>query len=221
MADEAAKKFLPAQQVEQIQRRASEIKARVAPDLPAGVTAELRPYQLEGFHFLAYLSTNRFGGILADDMGLGKTLQTLAWLVWLREQGQWAIASARSTRDSASTPALPSLVVCPKSVMDNWHAEAARFTPGLRVKSGRRAKSGGFGERARERRSARAQLQPAPPAGREPGLAFDGRRSSSTKGNTSRTPTRKPPRPPARCGPITASRSPARPSRTACSISGV
>ena len=26
---------------------------------------------------------------------------------------------------------LPSLVVCPKSVMDNWHAEAARFTPGL------------------------------------------------------------------------------------------
>ena len=32
------------------------------------------PYQLEGFHFLAYLTANHFGGVLADDMGLGKTL---------------------------------------------------------------------------------------------------------------------------------------------------
>src|SRR5437879_2039756 len=28
----------------------------------------------------------------------------------------------------------PSLVGCPKSVMDNWHAEAAKFAPSLRVK---------------------------------------------------------------------------------------
>ncbi|MEK7684512.1 MAG: DEAD/DEAH box helicase [Verrucomicrobiota bacterium] len=126
LADESAKKFLPEQQVEQIQRRAGEIKARVTPDLPAGVTAQLRPYQLEGFHFLAYLATNHFGGILADDMGLGKTLQALAWLVWLR--GEFEISNLKS-----QIP--PSLVVCPKSVMDNWHAEAARFTPGLRVKS--------------------------------------------------------------------------------------
>ena len=124
LADDAAKKFLPEQQVEQIQRRATEIKARVAPDLPAGITAQLRPYQLEGFHFLAYLSTNHFGGILADDMGLGKTLQTLAWLLWLRDQS--GVPSPESK--------VPSLVVCPKSVMDNWHAEAARFAPSLRVK---------------------------------------------------------------------------------------
>ena len=141
LADEAARKFLPEQQVEQIQRRASEIKARVAPDLPAGITAQLRPYQLEGFHFLAYLSVNRFGGILADDMGLGKTLQTLAWLIWLREQhigsnGQ----SAKGVKDGQAAGAAPGhapgpvLVVCPKSVMDNWQAEAARFASGLRVK---------------------------------------------------------------------------------------
>jgi hypothetical protein len=163
LADEAAKRFLPAQQVEQIQRRAGELKARVTPDLSTGVTAELRPYQLEGFHFLAYLSTNRFGGILADDMGLGKTLQTLAWLLWLQEQFKAGrSAEGRGSSDAgapdnqhpphngspagtvpsakpsihqtihASSP--PSLVVCPKSVMDNWHAEAARFTPALRVK---------------------------------------------------------------------------------------
>jgi len=123
LADPAARKFMPEQQVEQLQRRASELKARVTPQLPAGITAQLRPYQLEGFHFLAYLSTNRFGGILADDMGLGKTLQTLAWLVWLRDQPAPAQAAPG-----------PALVVCPKSVMDNWHAEAARFVPGLRVR---------------------------------------------------------------------------------------
>jgi len=124
LADDAAKKFLPEQQVEQIQRRVGEIKTRVVPDLPGGVTAQLRPYQLHGFHFLAYLATNRFGGILADDMGLGKTVQTLAWLLWLRELNL----------PTQNGGIMPSLVVCPKSVMDNWHAEAARFTPGLRVK---------------------------------------------------------------------------------------
>jgi hypothetical protein len=135
LADEAAKKFLPAEQVEQIQRRAGEIKARVSPELPQGITAELRPYQLEGFHFLAYLATNRFGGILADDMGLGKTVQTLAWLIWLRE-------SPPATKERPGMVSVPgtareseaSLVVCPKSVMDNWHAEAAKFAPALRVK---------------------------------------------------------------------------------------
>ena len=86
LADPAAKKFLPEAQTQAIQRRAAELKTRVAPPLPAGLKAELRPYQLEGFHFLAYLAENNFGGILADDMGLGKTLQTLAWLLWLRSR---------------------------------------------------------------------------------------------------------------------------------------
>ena len=150
LADEAARKFLPEQQVEQIQRRAGEIKARVAPDLPAGVTAQLRPYQLEGFHFLAYLSTNRFGGILADDMGLGKTLQTLAWLLWLREQPP--ASSAATPHSALRTPHSipPSLVVCPKSVMDNWHAEAAHFTPGLRVKLWPAGELGALGDRLGE-----------------------------------------------------------------------
>ena len=84
----------------------------------------MRPYQTEGFHFLAYLTSNRFGGVLADDMGLGKTLQTLAWLAWLREN---------PPRPGPETVG-PSLVVCPKSVMDNWRAEAERFYPRLRVR---------------------------------------------------------------------------------------
>ena len=157
LADDAARKFLPEQQVEQIQRRASELKARVAPDLPSRVTADLRPYQLEGFHFLAYLATNHFGGILADDMGLGKTLQTLSWLLWLREQASANSSPAGNGTNETKEPNTdnqspatnsspqseptaghksprPSLVVCPKSVMDNWRVEAERFTSALRVK---------------------------------------------------------------------------------------
>ncbi|HEY1788495.1 MAG TPA: DEAD/DEAH box helicase [Verrucomicrobiae bacterium] len=124
LADDAAKKFLAPDRVQKIQRRVDELKTRVAPPVPPSISAQMRPYQVDGFHFLAYLTSNRFGGVLADDMGLGKTLQTLAWLAWLRE-------SATGSQPSAI---LSSLVVCPKSVMDNWRAEAERFCPGLRVR---------------------------------------------------------------------------------------
>jgi SNF2 family DNA or RNA helicase len=119
LADDAAKRFLPEDQVERIHRRVAELKTRVSPPLPKELSVEMRPYQTDGYHFLAYLAANRFGGVLADDMGLGKTVQTLAWLAWLRKE--------------APTPQ-SSLVVCPKSVMDNWRAEAERFYPALRVR---------------------------------------------------------------------------------------
>jgi hypothetical protein len=144
LADPAAKRFMPAQQVEQIHRRTAELKARVAPDLPTGITAQLRPYQLEGFHFLAYLTVNRFGGILADDMGLGKTLQTLAWLVWLREQDPRSSEASDASKGAAA--GAPTLVICPKSVMDNWRAEALRFAPGLLIKVWSAGELPAFGE---------------------------------------------------------------------------
>ncbi len=127
LADKAARNFLPEETCARIERRVADLQARVTPDIPGSITAELRPYQLEGFHFLAYLSTNSFGGILADDMGLGKTLQTLTWLAWMRDGGQ----------TGAGTPTAltaPSLVVCPKSVTDNWRAEAEHFFPSLKVR---------------------------------------------------------------------------------------
>ncbi len=125
----AARRLLPEPQALAIERRVGEIQTRVAPELPAGLSAELRPYQHEGFHFLAYLSTNRFGGILADDMGLGKTVQALAWLLWLRSLPDFTGG--------------PSLVVCPKSVTDNWLSEGTKFAPGLRVRALARGASAG------------------------------------------------------------------------------
>ena len=136
LADKKAAPLLPERQAEQIQRRISELKTRVTPPVPETVRAQLRPYQIEGFHFLAYLTANHFGGILADDMGLGKTLQTLTWLAWLRTQPQQAKK--------------PSLVVCPKSVMDTWRGEAERFTSQLRVKLWKGTDGSGLGAAAAE-----------------------------------------------------------------------
>lgn len=87
------------------------------PPSPAGVVTALRPYQLEGYGWLAALRDARLGGILADDMGLGKTLQLLALLQHERERGE--------TR--------PALVVAPTSVVSAWRDEAARHVPGLRT----------------------------------------------------------------------------------------
>jgi hypothetical protein len=119
LASEKARNVLPAAHFDAVRRRVDELQTRVNPPVPPNITAELRPYQVEGFHFLAYLSTNRFGGVLADDMGLGKTLQTLTWLAWLR---------AENPKNRK-----PSLVVCPKSVTANWQSEAAKFLPDLSV----------------------------------------------------------------------------------------
>lgn len=124
-------KLLPAERAAAVRLRAEEIQTRVAPAVPSQITATLRPYQQEGFHFLAYLTANHFGGVLADDMGLGKTIQTLSWLAWLR-----------ASNEDVTTRRPPSLVVCPKSVQDNWHAEAVRFFPTLKVEMWRRDNAG-------------------------------------------------------------------------------
>jgi superfamily II DNA or RNA helicase len=88
------------------------------PSPPPSVTATMRPYQRDGFGWLALLWENQLGGILADDMGLGKTLQALALISHARQAG----------------PLLPPfLIVAPTSVAPNWAAEAAKFTPSLKV----------------------------------------------------------------------------------------
>jgi hypothetical protein len=83
---------------------------------PAGFAGKLRDYQCEGLGWMGFLRDFGFGGCLADDMGVGKTAQVLATLEARRAEGCG-----------------PSLVVAPKSLLFNWRAEAARFTPQLRV----------------------------------------------------------------------------------------
>jgi SNF2 family DNA or RNA helicase len=77
----------------------------------------LRPYQVRGYSWLAFLREWGLGACLADDMGMGKTPQTLALIAqdWQRNDKR------------------PTLIICPMSVVGNWQKEAARFTPDLPV----------------------------------------------------------------------------------------
>ncbi|WP_394825417.1 SNF2-related protein [Pendulispora albinea] len=104
--------------VEALRQRLRALAVAENPDLPSGLRATLRPYQLLGLSWLQFLQSLGAGGILADDMGLGKTITTLAFLL---------------RRKEAEGPA-PSLVVCPTSVATNWMSESERFTPDLRVR---------------------------------------------------------------------------------------
>ena len=81
---------------------------------PSGFVGDLRSYQTEALTWLRFLDSAGIGGCLALDMGLGKTPTMLAHLL-------------------AGAGAGPTLVIAPAAVVGNWAAEAARFTPELRV----------------------------------------------------------------------------------------
>ncbi|MFC4427540.1 DEAD/DEAH box helicase [Deinococcus navajonensis] len=111
-------RWVGAEQLLALGRRLRDFQGIQPVDPPRGLNAEMRPYQLQGLAWLQFLRELGMGGILADDMGLGKTLQTLAHLQLEKNEG-------RADR--------PTLVIAPTSVIGNWRAEAARFTPGLKV----------------------------------------------------------------------------------------
>src|ERR1700722_13981703 len=96
-----------------------------AAPIPASICAQLRPYQLSGFQWLAFLWANGLGGVLADDMGLGKTLQTLALIQHAKD--------VRGPESPGTVRPRPFLIVAPTSVLANWAAEAERFAPDLKV----------------------------------------------------------------------------------------
>lgn len=83
------------------------------------LNGSLRSYQQEGLNWLRFLECRGFCGILADEMGLGKTVQTLAWL--------------QLNRSDKEHQDLPSLIICPTSLVENWLEEANRFTPNLKT----------------------------------------------------------------------------------------
>lgn len=80
---------------------------------PAALKAQLRHYQQRALTWLAHTMDLGFGALLADDMGLGKTLTTIAVHLHRAE----------------NTATGPTLVVCPASLVTNWHREITRFAP--------------------------------------------------------------------------------------------
>jgi hypothetical protein len=103
-----------------------------SPPVPLGLEAHQRPYQLDGYAWLASRYSQKVGAILADDIGLGKTLQALALICHVGET-TGSREPQHANPDPLSVGADPFLVVAPTSVVSTWASEAARFTPGLKV----------------------------------------------------------------------------------------
>ena len=87
--------------------------------VPSSLNAELRDYQKTGYRWMKMLASYGFGGILADDMGLGKTLQSITFIL--------------SEMDAMRKNKMPALIVCPASLVYNWHNELGKFAPELRT----------------------------------------------------------------------------------------
>ncbi|MFF3175387.1 DEAD/DEAH box helicase [Streptomyces sp. NPDC057900] len=96
-----------------LRRRIVDDDTTIAP--PPGLDATLRDYQLRGLAWLDRMTALGLGGCLADDMGLGKTITLIALHL------------------HRAHPA-PTLVICPASLLGNWHREINRFAPGVPVR---------------------------------------------------------------------------------------
>ncbi|XP_023515240.1 probable helicase CHR10 isoform X1 [Cucurbita pepo subsp. pepo] len=94
----------------------SDNSPKSCPDV--GVTATLKPYQVEGVLWLIRRYHLGVNAILGDEMGLGKTLQAISFLSYLKVH--------------QISPG-PFLVLCPLSVTDGWVSEIVRFAPHLNV----------------------------------------------------------------------------------------
>ncbi|CAI5446142.1 unnamed protein product [Caenorhabditis angaria] len=79
---------------------------------------EMRDYQVRGLNWMVSLHYNGINGILADEMGLGKTLQTISLLGYMKHY-----------RGMPS----PHLVIVPKSTLQNWMNEFAKWCPTIRT----------------------------------------------------------------------------------------
>ncbi|RYH19550.1 MAG: helicase SNF2, partial [Alcaligenaceae bacterium] len=77
---------------------------------------DLKKHQRHGIawfqHLVSRAPADCRGALLADDMGLGKTLQLLAVLDWYYE---------------SNPNAVPSVIIAPKSLVENWTAESKKF----------------------------------------------------------------------------------------------
>ena len=86
---------------------------------PSTFNGILRKYQQEALTWMGNMTKFNFGLCLADDMGLGKTIQIIAFLCYLKKHYPEKPGSI--------------IIVCPTSILFNWHREIKKFAPDLDV----------------------------------------------------------------------------------------
>jgi hypothetical protein len=126
--------------IEQLLEQVPGAKIETHPQ-PASFHGTLRPYQLRGLHWLAFLDRLGIGACLADDMGLGKTIQLIALLLHERKGSGFGVqgsaeelaASLNSEPRTLNPTPGPTLLFAPTSVVGNWVRELERFSPSLNV----------------------------------------------------------------------------------------
>ncbi|WP_261303991.1 DEAD/DEAH box helicase [Paenibacillus andongensis] len=82
---------------------------------PGSFQATLKAFQQDGYVWMKMLHFRKWGGLLADDMGLGKTIQVISLLSYLQQTNRLT----------------PTLIVVPKTLIDNWEKEMTKFAPFL------------------------------------------------------------------------------------------
>ena len=93
------------------------------------IASRIKPHQVEGINFLwREVVGAREGVLLAHVMGLGKTMQCITLLV--------TIAEASTSKNENVRKQIPktllgskTLVVCPPSLVENWHDELLKWVP--------------------------------------------------------------------------------------------
>jgi SNF2 family DNA or RNA helicase len=110
-------KFSMSEKLKEIQRQMLGEHSFEPSIVPQVINAKLRDYQFEGVGWLERLRGMHLNGILADDMGLGKTLQAITAITQQKEKNPKAI----------------SIIVCPTSLVYNWHEEFLKFNKTLKV----------------------------------------------------------------------------------------
>ncbi|OGV37973.1 MAG: hypothetical protein A2X48_07655 [Lentisphaerae bacterium GWF2_49_21] len=116
---DTAKKLLGEVPSEFIDLKNNLEKTSVDDSDPEDFVGVLRNYQKDGLVWIQRMAENGLNTILADEMGLGKTIQALVVLSCYRKKH--------------ISHHLPSLVLCPSSLVENWEMEAEKFVPSLKI----------------------------------------------------------------------------------------
>jgi SNF2 family DNA or RNA helicase len=99
-------------------------------DIPSGILQkdiELRQYQKDGVRWMLFLQKYHLHGALCDEMGVGKSGQAaVAMAISIYQRRKQFLTATDAASKAASAP-LPSLILCPSTLVHHWQYEIRKF----------------------------------------------------------------------------------------------